>query len=257
LATTAARAGPPRPAPFPIHHRWDRNFFLVYVALIWVGIIAGFVPEMINHVTSGAPAYPIIIHVHGALFVSWVVLLTTQVLLIRNRKLRLHKKLGLASVALIPLMVVVGVATGLTMHKLQLGTPQADSPFLSVQLLDMIGFAALATAAVSARKSPSAHKRLILLATLSIADAGFARWLGADLHFGDGPVFFWIELYLPTAVLILGIGAYDWVTRRRVHPAWVAGAAWIFTEQLTAAWLYFNPAWKVLTMAAVHAWPWA
>ena len=38
----------------------------------------------------------------------WLVLLTAQVLLIRSRKLRLHKKLGLAAVGLAPLMVVIG-----------------------------------------------------------------------------------------------------------------------------------------------------
>lgn len=257
MATTAAFAGPPRPKPFPVHHDWDRNFFLAYVALIWLGIIAGFVPQIVKHATSGAPPYPVIIHVHGVVFVSWLVLLTAQVLLIRNRKLRLHKKLGKAAVVLAPLMVVIGIATGLTMHKLQLGTPDSDAPFLSVQLLDMVGFAGLVAAGFSARKSPSAHKRLMLLATLSIADAGFARWLGSYLHFGDGVGFFYIELYLPTALLILGIGGYDWITRRRVHPAWLAGTAWIFAEQLTASWLYFNPAWRALTLSAVHAWPWA
>lgn len=254
---TAPEPTPRRPRPFPLHHPWDRAFIPIYVALIWLGIIAGFVPEIVKHASSGAAPFPIIIHVHGVAFVSWLVLLTAQVLLIRSRKLRLHKKLGLAAVGLAPLMVVIGIATGLTMHKLQLGTPQSDTPFLSVQLLDMIGFAGLVGAAISARKAPSAHKRLMLLATLSIADAGFARWLGGDLHFGNGIGFFWVELYLPTAVLILGIGAYDLITRRRVHPAWVVGAAWIFTEQLTASWLYFNPGWKTLTLSAVNAWPWA
>lgn len=259
MATIIAATGtsPKRPRPFAPSHPWDRNFFLVYVAIIWVGIFAGFVPEIIKHAKSGAPPYPAIIHVHGVLFVSWLALLTAQVLLIRSRKLRLHKKLGMAAVVLAPLMVVIGIATGLTMHKLHLGTPESDTPFLSVQLLDMVGFGALVAAGISARKSPSAHKRLMLLATLSIADAGFARWLGSDLHFGDGISFFYVELFLPTAALILGVGVYDFITRRRVHPAWVAGAAWIFTEQLTASWLYFNPTWRALTLSAVHAWPWA
>jgi hypothetical protein len=53
------------------------------------------------------------------------------------------------------------------------------------------------------------------------------------------------------------MGAYDWITRRRLHPAYVFGAFWIFTEQVTAAWLYFNPGWKVLATSIIQRWPWA
>ena len=41
-------------APF---HRWDRNFFL-FMVLIWLGILMGFVPQIIKHVQMHKPAYP-------------------------------------------------------------------------------------------------------------------------------------------------------------------------------------------------------
>jgi hypothetical protein len=259
LATVIAAPGPSpkKRTPFAPRHAWDRNFFLAYVGVIWVGILAGFVPEIVAHARSNDPAYPTIIHVHGVTFVSWLLLLTVQALLIRNRKVRLHRRLGVAAAVLAPTMVVVGLITSLTLDRLELPTSKADPAFLSIQLFDLLEFGTLAIAAVAARKMPSAHKRLILLATLSIADAGFARWLGSSLHFGDGVIFSYIELFLPTGLLILGIGAYDLMTRRRLHPAYVAGAALIFSGQLTACWLYHDAAWKAVATGVIKAWPFA
>jgi hypothetical protein len=154
-------------------------------------------------------------------------------------------------------MMIVGFATALTIDKLEMPTPERDPAFLSIQVLDMVEFGTLAFAAYAARKLPAAHKRLILLATLSIADAGFARWLGSSLHFGEGVLFSFVELYLPTALLVLGIGAYDLVTRRRLNPAYAAGAGLILSGQLTACWLYHNAAWTKLATDIVGSWPFA
>jgi len=257
LATIIAAPGPrlKKRNSFAPRHACDRNFFLAYVAVIWVGILAGFVPEIVRHAKSNAPAYPIIIHVHGVVFVSWLTLLTTQTLFIRTHQLKLHRRLGVAGPILAGTMVIVGLVTALTMDRLELPTSQGDPAFLSIQVLDLVEFGILALAAYGARKLPSAHKRLILLATLSIADAGFARWLGASLHFGDGVLFSFVELFLPTCLLILGIGAYDLLTRRRLHPAYVAGATLIFTGQLTASWLYHDVAWKGVAISIIRSWP--
>jgi len=257
LATVIAGPGPSssKRRPFAPYHPWDRNFFLAYVAIIWVGILAGFVPEIVKHIASNDPAFPIIIHVHGVVFVSWLLLLTLQLLLIRGHQLKLHRRIGLAGPYLAGAVVVVGILTSLTMDRIELPTPLGDAGFLSIQLLDLTEFGILAFAAYAARNLPSAHKRLILLATLSIADAGFARWLGNSLHFGDGAFASYVELFLPTSLLVLGIGVYDLVTRRRLHPAYVAGATLVIGCQLTASWLWHNAAWTGFATRVVKAWP--
>lgn len=254
---TAPEPNPRKPQPFPLRHRWDRAFFPIYVGLIWLAILLGFVPEIVHHIRSGAKPFPPILHVHGAVFVGWLVLLTTQLLLIRNRQVTLHRKLGYFGAALAAVMVPLGVATGLTIQRMRLGETGSEPSFFSVQLIDMIEFGGLAAAAISARKMPSAHKRLILLATLSIADAGFARWLGVWLfgYLGEGVWPFFAELFGGSAVMILLLGAYDWTTRRRLHPAYVFGAAWIFAGQLTASWLYYQPGWKALATSIIRLWP--
>ena len=68
---------------YTTNYKWDRNFFLLYVVLIWIGIAMGFGTEIVKHIRNHAPPYALIVHFHAAAFVGWLVLLTVQVLLIR------------------------------------------------------------------------------------------------------------------------------------------------------------------------------
>ncbi len=242
-------AAPVRGAPFAPYHRWDRNFFLALVLAIWVGILMGFGGQIADRLRSGAPPYPWIVHVHAVAFVGWLVLLTAQVLLIRRRRPQLHARLGIWMMGLAAFMVVIGPATAIVMQRLHFGTKDGDPAFLAVQLTDIVAFAILVTAAFLKRNDPSAHKRLMLLATLYISDAGFARWLGVAIGkmMGayDGFWPFLAEGFLLPDLLILSLGAYDLVTRKRLHPAYVGGAAWAAALQLTATYLYnLAPFWK-------------
>jgi len=254
MAMEAAARIAPRPrTPFAPYHKWDRNFFALYVALLWCGILGGFVPEIVQHVAQRKPPFPLIVHVHAVVFLGWLVLLTVQVVLIRRRRADLHRRLGIAAMALATLMVVVGPATAFYMQRYHWGTPESDPPFLAIQLTDIVAFAGLAAAAFALRADSPAHKRLILLATLYISDAGFARLFGDGVHgvLGDGfwPLF--AELYIANDLLILGIGAYDLATRRRLHPAYVAGVAWVFALQMTAIFLDRSPLWKPVALRLI------
>ena len=210
-------------ARFAPYHKWDRNFFLTYVVLIWFGVLNGFVPEIVKHIAKNKPNYPFIIHVHAIAFVGWLVVLTIQTLLIRRSRHDLHRKLGVAAMGLAAVMVVVGPATAIYMQRYHWGTPESDPAFLAIQLTDILAFAGLAGAAFLLRGNSPAHKRLVILATLYISDAGFARFLGDGVHAfaGDGFLPFMLEAYLANDFLVLGLGAYDLVTRKRLHPAYI------------------------------------
>lgn len=69
-------------------------------------------------------------------------------------------------------MVVLGPATAIAMQRAQLRTPESDPSFLAAELLAIVAFAGLVTAAFAFRNNASTHKRLILLAT--IVDRTFA-----------------------------------------------------------------------------------
>jgi len=231
---------------FASDHRWDRNAFLGLVILAWVGILSGFGPEIQQHVAKQGLTYPLIVHIHAFLFVGWMILFTTQVLLIRFHRFPAHRKLGFVMAGWAVAMTIVGPTTAWYMDRLEFGTPDGDPAFQAIQYGDLFIFAPLTTAAILCRRWPSGHRRLMLLGTLHLSTAGFARALAGPLihllgfHFPATTV----ALYVGPDMLILGLGVYDLVTRKRLHPAYVAGVIWVLAVQILASWLWTSPDWK-------------
>jgi hypothetical protein len=254
MGATEAAASRPVGAATPLadQRRRDSNFFLLLVALVWVGILMGFVPEIAHHVQARKP-FPVIVYFHGVAFVAWLCLLTVQVLLIRARRVNVHRELGMAGVALYGAMIVLGVATSVVVDSFVFPMPQSDPQFLSIQLADMVNFTVLGGASIALRNRPDAHKRLMLLATIFVADAGFTRWWGPALEslLGDGYWGNWAQLYLSDILLVALLGGYDLFTRRRLYPAYVRGAALGVCVQLAALWLYVSPWWKPVAILLI------
>jgi hypothetical protein len=258
MATVAVAPTPPHEQePFPTRRVADGNFFLLYVALIWLAVLAGFGPEMIRRLNSNAAPFPIAVHVHAVITLAWLGLLTSQTLLIRKRELRLHRKWGTAGGILAVAVILGGLWAALAFEKLVMNTPERRPHFLAIEWSNVIEFGGLAAAAIIARTRPAAHKRLILLATLSLTPAAFNRAIGKPfLHplLGSGVWQTWIQIFSVTDLMVLGIGVYDWRTRGRVHPAWALGALWILAGQLTASWLFYNPGWNALAASILNWW---
>lgn len=257
MATTIAVPRTPRPRPFPVRPLSDHNFFLTYVVFIWLAVLAGFVPDVVQHLQTHEAPYPIAVHVHAAITVAWLALLTSQTVLIRRHDVRLHRKWGTAGAFLATAVVIVGLWAAFVFEGRALGTPSGRPHFLAIEWSNIIEFAGLAVAAVAFRNLPAAHKRLILLATLSLTPAAFNRAIGRPmLHplLGSGIWQTYVQIFAATDILVLGVGLYDWWTRRRVHTAWALGALWILAGQLTASWLFYSPEWKSIATAILKAW---
>jgi hypothetical protein len=150
----------PRFAPF---HKADPLFFPALLVWIWIGILAGFVPEIVTHITEHRPAYPWIVHVHGLVFVGWLALLTVQIALIRSRNVGLHRRIGVIGAYWAAALVAVGVVTAVMVDRSSFGTRRWNPQFLSVQLGDLVFFAILTAFALALRREGSTHKRLMLL----------------------------------------------------------------------------------------------
>lgn len=103
------------------------------------------------------------------------------------------------------------------------------------------------------RREPSAHKRLILLATFYIADAGYSRRLApiASHSLGHSFAARFMGAYLGTDLLLLALGAYDLISRKRLHPAYIAGSLWMLACQFGGMSLYRLPAWKPIALAII------
>lgn len=250
MTTFAASDTPPAASPnFKPRHPWDAWFFPLSLAIYWVGLVMGFGGDMMHRAKLGQLSFPLIVHVHAAVYVAWMVLLTTQVALVRKGRSDLHRKLGMASLGFAPVMLLVGPMAAFTTQTARFGTPASDPAFLAIQLGGLVSFAILIVAALLNRKDSSLHKRLILLSTLTIVDAGFARWVGPIWGPVLGPALgspFWTNyliFYGCTAALMLSIGLYDLATRRRLLPGYVLGLALAISGHVIIMTAYLSPAW--------------
>jgi hypothetical protein len=250
---------------FPSQHPLDRNFFLLMISFAWLALLSGFINDAYLLTAAGRFHFPWIVHLHALVYWGWMVLFTAQLLYIRKNQFQLHKKLGMAGVAMAVMVVIMGIATALITEYVKFGTQYSDPAFVSVMLGDMLVFTGLAASGLYFRKNPSAHKRLMLLSTLILTDAGFGRglsvWLASLMgkpyweysNFSDGFWPFVVRQLSCPFTLILFVGIYDLITRRRLHPAYVLGVLWALSIDVTAGWLYFNDSWlKIATKLIGH-----
>src|SRR4051794_40799428 len=153
-------AGLPTPTRrrFIAFHKWDRNFFLAFLALCWLGVLMGFVPAAMKREAGHAdyPA-PLILEIHALAFSAWMALLTAQILLIRAKRPQLHMRLGIVALGLIPLMAVSAFFSEIYSQRFRTADPD-ERAFFIIALFEVIAFATLASAAIAARKNPPAHK---------------------------------------------------------------------------------------------------
>lgn len=240
---------------FPARPGADRNIFLALIALVWVGVLSGFGVDSVRHVSAHGLDYPWIVHVHALVFVSWLLLFTAQVGFIRGGRPDLHRRLGAAGVALAAIMVVLGPATALIVDGTAYARTGETPEFLAVQLTDILGFAVLTGAGLAFRNQAAAHKRLMILGLLSISDAGFARFLSgfAAAPLGEGALAEVAGLYAGGTLLLVILGVYDLVSRGRLHPAYVAGGAFLLLLHAAAYTLLHSPAWLAVSLRAIGA----
>ncbi len=227
----------------------DRAFFLLVLAAIWGGVAAGFIPDSLDHFTGTHVAYAPIVHVHAISYVAWLALLTTQMVLIRSDRVDLHKRLGVLGIVMIPWMAIIGPWAFLVMGHLEYGTPDGDAPFLILPVLSVVAFAVIAFAGLAMRGDAAVHKRLMLVATLVLTDAGYARWigpwLGPFMHkmFGGGALSFFAPHFIGSILVMGAILAYDLATRRRLYPLVAAAVGFAVLMQGVTTYIYLLPAW--------------
>jgi hypothetical protein len=233
--------------------REDRGPSAVWLGILWGGMIAGFGVDFPGYLHKNPPA-PILVHVHAAVFTVWMLLLTAQVLLVMRNHVALHRKLGVFSVGWAGLMAVMGPVAFISIvaQSAKLHGP-FPYPFISVHVVDIGGFLVLLACGIALRKNPAAHKRMMILSTVALADPGFSRFSG---HFFPEPatVFPWFVLTFYGNVLLIALMlAWDW-WRGRLIRSFVIASVSLVAALYIASLMYFWPQWKALTMQWVAVW---
>jgi uncharacterized membrane protein len=238
----------------PVHVR-DRSFFAAFLAACWLGVVFGFYGASSARFSGHAdyPA-PLILIGHAILFSAWLALLTAQIVLVRSKRLRLHKRLGRLGFVLVPLMVYSAVAAEVHSQRFYIQRHDDDLHFFILPLFYAAAFGILSTwALLVAKRDPVSHKRLILLATTVIVGAAYARWWGSALTalFGDG---FWgmlVNTFTGTNLLLAAAVGYDFATRGRVHRIyWITVPALVISE-LICSYIYHAGWWMPIARALI------
>ena len=208
----------------PRAHAIDRWIFVFMAGWFIALVLAGFIPSSLNKiemVRSGMrPPFPLVMHLHAVLMGSFLLLLLAQTWLMATGRNAYHMRLGLASLLLVPGIVIVGLVLAPTMYhqllerlasappemreSIQQGISFSENIKL-VQLRIGILFPLFLIIALRARgKDAGLHKRMMILATAMPLPAGIDRipWLpntfpesalSADLYMlaAISPMFIW------------------------------------------------------------------
>jgi hypothetical protein len=225
----------------------DRMFYGGMAVVMALTVFAGFASTYYLRLFTGGPTATLtggpftrLVHTHAVLFTAWVVFFLVQTALVASRRVAVHRRLGVAGAMLAAAMVAVGFSLAVATAARGAAPPGADPlAFLAVPVFDMILFSTFVTLALARRRDKEAHKRLMLLAYISLITAAIARLPGV-LPLGP-PVFFGLTL-----VFIVAACVYDFLSRRRIHPVYLWGGALIVISVPARLFLSTTQVWRTL-----------
>ena len=201
----------------------QRYFTIAAIAVIPI-VIAGFVPLYTLRLLHHDPLLTVRVQAHGLVMASWIALFLVQTQLIARGHPDLHRKLGAFAAPLVIAMLTISIPVLLDAAARKAHGAHGAPFYLRLVAFDGVNlllFACLAALAVAMRFRSDYHKRLMLLATLSLLGPAFGRLTSyANGMSGDNDL----------AVLLLMLGCLgvaatiDIVGLRRFHPAWILGA---------------------------------
>ena len=194
--------------------------------------VIGFGPNSVAILNGTKANPPLIIHLHAAAMASWLALLLAQAALIANGNGRLHRKLGMVSVVLAPIMVVI-------MFVLAFPLPEGRehvNAIAVIQIKRIMLFSLFFTWALLSRKSDTAaHRRLMFLATLVVLDAAFNRMKFLPTLGYENLI---AVRHAWELVLLVPIAAYDIATIGRLHRVNAIGLPLIVAFSVVASLLW-------------------
>lgn len=223
-----------------------RSRFFPYAALFaLVVVLVGFFTTFTQPMLAGTFRGPGVMFVHGGAVFAWVVLLAVQASLVHTRRVAVHRRLGLLSLALVPLIVVSTAQLGVfVLHRdLAAGLGELATSSIVGTITTPLVFMALVAAGLHYRRKPDIHKRLMWLATIAILWPAFFRLRHyfppierPDLWFG----------FLPPALLVLGSMVWDRLSLGRVHAVYLIAGTAVIAESLLELVAFDSAGWRVL-----------
>jgi hypothetical protein len=231
--------------------RRDDVFFSAMALLILGSVLLGFARTYYFAGVFAAHLPNPLVHVHAAVFSTWILLFIAQTSLVSAGRLDLHRRLGVLGAALAGAMVVLAllVATdSLTRGFVPPGSTFDPKTFYSIPVFETAVFCVLIVWALRARADGPAHKRLILIATISLMGPAISRWS----FLPTAQLGLLISAILPAYILL--VAGFDLWSRRRIHRATVQGGLFLIIAHQLMVPIGFTPVWHRFATLAANVW---
>jgi hypothetical protein len=199
------------------------RFYVGLAALMVAMVLVGFWPSYFGPLLRGNVSRPLVIQVHGIIFVGWMALLVAQVVLVARGRVDLHRRIGRLGIVYGCIVVAMGIVAGPAASVIHIRagewTRDEGAGFLLTTFGDMLLFGGFFGAAIAYRRRPEIHKRLMVAATVALLFAAVGRMQFIASRALAGVI--WLS------PMFVGM-AYDGIARRRVHPVYLIATAVLF-----------------------------
>jgi hypothetical protein len=204
------------------------KFFLTISILMLVFVVVGFAPSFYlrsflvpaEELLQRGQTLPTYLIVHGTVLTGWYLLACVQPILIATGHVGIHRRIGVFGLFLAICVIVFGAYTQLL----------NDFILPAANLWSLTSFLGCVALGIYFRHRPSAHKRLMLCASIAIVAPAldrFGRLFLSSLMSSDIPLNLVFALIVQLA-LLLSVPVYDLATERRITRGTVWGLVTLF-----------------------------
>jgi hypothetical protein len=193
------------------------------MALVMIATcLAAFLPSL-THPAGRRSPLSLLAAAHGIVFFAWLLIFLVQSLLVATGHVAWHKRLGLASIFVLALMIPLAYMTTIAMVRrgfdlsgdlsVEAGNdPIHDAvfPFFNIAI-----FSVLVIAALAYRRKPEIHKRLMLFANIELMPAPLAHFIGHNPTLARLPG---AIVMVPISMFVIAALGRDWLVAQRIHP---------------------------------------
>ncbi|RYE44535.1 MAG: hypothetical protein EOP21_07150, partial [Hyphomicrobiales bacterium] len=213
---------PPSDVSFASRSRSRRSiYFLTCAAILLAAVIVGFGPTFFLRMWLQEDSLPAYLLLHGAVLTLWFLLFFAQSFLVFRDKLGAHRRLGTAGALLAPVVVITaltaifGIVTNAGNNGFDIARDRGQMEFIIWSDLGaLLAFIIFVALGLAVRRRADAHKRLMLLGSLSIMSPAFIRLSELPPFNALGGVIFVLLIFL---LMTLSLVLLDLKTKRRIH----------------------------------------
>jgi hypothetical protein len=227
------------------------HFFFGFAIACALVAFLGFAPTYWLPLLNGSLQVAPLVHLHAALQFGWVLLFIVQAGLAGSGRLALHRVLGPCGVMLAAALLVFGVIAAIHSYHLQAAAGHADQAraFMIAPISNILFFAVCVGIAASQFRRPEIHKRLMVLATVSVLVPAVARVFliaitGGTTAVAPPPIEVTLVPSMVTNLLLVVAMVHDRKAHGRVHRVYWIGGGLLLATQLLRIPLAHTPLWQ-------------